>query len=160
MDPSLSEMVTQGANRVGERGQATPVAAVGFVAAVTLTVVVLRARRSRLVVGAAVVLVVASAVPGLSTIQERRADSLAHAPLAAAAIERFRGDVEGFSDAHGCAAVMKSTCAACDPIVDFALATSRTCSAPAPIVLGQDALTAGCTDTNGTLVCGGPGRPL
>jgi hypothetical protein len=160
MDPSLSDMVTQGANRVGERGEATPLAAVGFVAAVALTVVVLRARRSRPVMGAAVVAVLAGAVPGLSTIQERRADSLAHAPLAAAVIERFRGDVERFSDAHGCAVVTKSACAACDPIVDFALATSGTCRAPAPIVLGEDALTAGCTDVSGTLMCGGRARAL
>ncbi len=61
MDPSVSEMVTQGANRVGERGQARSVAAVG---------------------------------------------------------------------------------------------------SPAPIVLGPDALTTGCEDVKGTLVCGGKGRPL
>jgi hypothetical protein len=148
-------MVTQGANRVGERGAATPAAAIGFIAAVTLTVVVLRARRSRAVVGAFMITVIASAVPGLSTIAGRRADSPAHAARAAAIIERFRGEVEDFSDAHGCAMVVKSTCPACDPIVDFALATSRTCTSPASIILGPDALTAGCTDARGALVCGG-----
>jgi hypothetical protein len=155
MDPSLSEMVTEGANRVGERGEATLVGAIGFVAAVTLTVVALRARRSRGRVGAAVVLVLAGAIPGLFTITSRRADAPSHAALAAAAIERFRLEVERFSDAHGCAVVIKSTCAACDPIVDFALATSPSCSSPAPIVLGPDALTAGCADAHGTLLCGG-----
>jgi hypothetical protein len=154
MDPSLSAMVTEGANRVGDRDDATPAAATAFVAAVVVTVVALRVRRSRALVGALVVAVLASAVPGLSTIAERRADSPAHAVLAAAAIERFRGEVEDFSDAHGCAAVIKSTCSACDPIVDFALATSRRCRSPAPIILGPDALTAGCTDARGALTCG------
>jgi hypothetical protein len=157
MDPSLSEMVTQGANRVGERGEATPAAALGFVAAVMLTVLVLRVRRSRGLVGAAVV-VLASAVPGLSTIVGR-ADSPAHGVLAAAVIERFRGEVESFADARGCAQVVKSTCSACDPIVDFALATTRTCSSPASIILGPDALAAGCTDVRGTLTCGGGSSP-
>ena len=154
MDPSLSEMVTQGANRVGERGNETPAAAIGFVAAVTLTVAALRARRSRGLVAASIVAVLASAIPGLLTIEGRRADSPAHAAVAAAVIERFRCQVESFSDAHGCAVVIRSTCAACDPIVDFALATSHTCSSPAPIVLGPDALTVGCMDAQGTLTCG------
>jgi hypothetical protein len=159
MDPSLSEMVTQGANRVGQRGEATPTAAIGFVSAVILTVVALRARRSRIRVGVAVVAVLACAIPGLSIIEGRRADSPTRAALAAAVIERFRSEVEGFSDAHGCAVVVKSTCSACDPIVDFALATSHTCGSPAAIILGPDALTAGCTDARGTLMCGNGASP-
>lgn len=154
MDPSLSEMVTDGANRVGPRGEATEAAAMGFAAAVLVTVLVVRARRGRGVVGTAIAAVLASAIPGFWTIVERRADAPLHAAGAAAVIERFRSDIEGFADAHGCAIVGKSTCAACDPIVDFALATSRRCSSPAPILLGPNALTAGCMDAHGTLTCG------
>jgi hypothetical protein len=156
MNPSLSEMVTDGANRVGERRDATPEAVVCFASAVVLTIVMLRARRAHVLVSGGVAVVV-SAVPGLLTIAERRADSPAKAMGAAAVIERFQGEIETFADTHGCARILSDTCVACDPIVDFALATSRACRTPAPIMLGPDALTEGCIDARGTLTCGASG---
>jgi hypothetical protein len=154
MNPSLSEMVTDGANRVGARRDATPQAVIGFASAVMLTIVVLRARRTRGFVCASSVAVLTSAIPGLLTIVQQRADSPPEAMHAAAVIERFQTDIESFADTHGCAQVLTNACTACDPIVDFALATSPACSKPAPIMLGPDALTEGCIDARGTLTCG------
>jgi len=155
MIPSLSTMVTDGANRVGERGAHAPLSHAGFVAAVVLTAVALRMPTARSVRVAAFTAAAVMALPGLSTLAGQRSDSPAHAAAAAATIERFRDRIEGFAEARGCAHVVSSSCVACEPVVDFALATSPACDVPAPIVLGPDSLTAGCVQADGKLTCGG-----
>jgi hypothetical protein len=159
MLPSLSTMVTDGANRVGERGADAPLSHAGFIAAVGFTALALRMPGARAVRVAAFTAAAAMALPGLSTIAGQRSDSPARAAAAAATIERFRDRIEAFSDARGCARVVASSCAACEPVVDFALATSRACEVPAPIVLGPDSLSAGCTQAGATLTCGRESTP-
>jgi hypothetical protein len=154
MDPSLSEMVTDGANRVGARSEPTPLLSFAFVIAVGACAVSFRIRTRRGVLAAAAVATATLAIPGLSTILEHRRDAPARAESSSAIIERLSERVERFSTAHGCARVTHSECVACEPVVDFALATSVACPSPAPIVLGPDALTATCLESNGTLSCG------
>ena len=153
MIPSLSHMVTDGANHVGEPGAMTPLVSLVFVASVVLTALALR-RRSRVMDGVGIVAVVCAALPGLSTFAAQRPSSRLQGTTAAALIERFRAQVQGFAEEHQCAAVRASACVACEPVVDFALATTAPCASPSAIFLGKDALTAGCAEAGGTLTCG------
>jgi hypothetical protein len=152
--PSLSRMVTDGANRIGERGVPAPLSPVGFLVAVVFAAVACRMGRNRAVAWIAIPGALALAVPGLETIAGQRSDSPARATEAAATIERFRDEVERFSEEHGCAAVSVSECVACEPVVDFALATAPPCDTPASIRLGQDSLRDGCAETGASLTCG------
>jgi len=154
MIPSLSTMVTDGANRVGARGDHALLSPAGFVLAVLVTAVALKVRKPRALRVAAFTAAAVLALPGLSTVAGQRSDSPPHAAAAAAAIERFRDSVETFSEAQGCARVVSSSCVACEPVVDFALATLPACEAPARIVLGPDSLTTGCRQAGATLRCG------
>ncbi len=154
MTPSLSTMVTEGANRVGERGADPKLPAAAFVAAIALASLAFRVRSARARVSILAAAAAAMAFPGLATIAGQRSDSPARAVAAAATIERFRDQVESFAEAHGCARVVASACVACEPVVDFALATERACDAASPIILGPDSLSEGCAEAASTLICG------
>jgi hypothetical protein len=158
MIPSLSRLVIDGANRIGEHTAVSPLAPLAFLGAAVLTALALRwPSRGAHAVGVAAI--ICAALPGFSTFAAQRPSSPLQGTTAAAVVERFRAQVQGFAEEHQCAAVRASACVACDPVVDFALATVPPCATPAAIVLGPDALTAGCVESGGTLSCGGvPGR--
>jgi len=145
--------VTDGANHVGEPGTVGPFAPFVFAVAVLLTALALR-RRSRALHGLGVVAIVCAGLPGLSTFAAQRPSSRLQGTTAAAVIEHFRGQVQAFAEEHQCAAVRESACIACEPVVDFALATTPPCASPAPIRLGPEALRTGCVEAGGTLTCG------
>ncbi len=124
-----------------------------FLAAVVVAALLLR-HRSRLAHAVGAIAIVGAGVPGFSTFAGQRPSSPLQGTTAAAVVERFRAEVQSFAEAHRCAAVRSSACVACDPVVDFALATIPPCEAPAPILLGPDALRTGCTESDGALICG------
>ena len=99
MTPSLSHMVTDGANRVGERSPVAPSAPFVFLAAVMVTALILR-RGSRFAHGMGVAAIVCAAVPGWSTFAAQRPSSPLQGTTAAAVVERFRGQVQAFAEEH------------------------------------------------------------
>jgi hypothetical protein len=151
--PSLAEMVTDGANRVGPR-HPPPTAAAVLLLAVVVTATTLRSRRRGLVFSFVLVAALAAAIPGLRILATQRSDSPAQAGVAAATIERFRARVEGFARMHRCAQVVSSSCVECDPVVHFALADVKECATPASVVLRANSLTTGCHEEGNTLLCG------
>jgi hypothetical protein len=151
---TISDLVIDGANRLGP---SSSWGAALFFAIAALAAVAMVRRESRLSMPAVIVLALLGALPGFSACAAHRADAPWRVHAAADRVERLTASLESYAHTHGCAAVVRSTCAACDPIVRFAMATTAPCASPAPIVLHENALDAECAEAGGALVCGGPG---
>jgi hypothetical protein len=111
-----------------------------------LAFAVLRRKRRRAGV-AIVAYALFAAVPGFVAVAHGEGDEPAR-------VERLATSMESFARARGCAAVLRSSCEACDPVARFALAPVAPCASPAPIVLASDALEGPCVERDGTLFCG------
>jgi len=146
----ISRVLIDGANRVEAPGATHGYAWSALGALLAATLLIRSSRRAPAWIAAFAAL---AGLPGVSA-WAARADGPSHAGSSAARVDRLASDIETFAREHGCANVARSSCVACDPVVRFALAKSPRCATPAPIVLEEDALEAGCAERSSALVCG------
>lgn len=96
-----------------------------------------------------------AALPGWALVLTARADAPARLGASAATLRTFTGALEAHAAAHGGCIEVVSRCEACDPIVRYARGPASRCAHPGRVLLGADALEAGCIVEGDTLRCGG-----
>ena len=124
-----------------------------LVLALVAAVWVLRAGAPRVRRIALVATLVFGALPGFTSVLFVRADRPRNIRRAGREVTALHDAIRDYAGAHGCAEVVRSECTACEAIADLALAGLR-CEAPAPIELRGDAISSGCAEEEGHLVCG------